>query len=142
MAIPIQTSLFDYSSVFLPVQALRDICMEHVLGIESIYEAVNIECDTNALSKEILFVEERNGIKIPAEIEPHGDEYRIAISLSFCQFMWAVGLYMAAYFDNIVQIPNMNAAGMNILGYQANMNHVEYANEQFRIARSLIWEYY
>lgn len=97
MAVPIQTTLFDFSGVFLPVQALRDICMEHLLKIESIFEATNIECDTNALSKEILFFEERNGIMTPAEIEPVGDEYRIAISLSFCQFMWAVGLYMTAY---------------------------------------------
>lgn len=138
MAVPMQTTLFDFSKVFLPVQALRDTCMEHVLRIESIFEAANIECDTNSLSSEILFFEERNGIKTPAEIEPVDDKYRIAISLSFCQFMWAVGLYMTAYFDNIVQIPNMNAAGTNYNGYVANLSHVEYAREQFRIARLLI----
>lgn len=141
MEIPIQTTLFNYSEIFLPVQALRDTCMEHVLTIESIFEAANIECETNALSREILFFEERNGIKIPAEIEPDGDKYRIAISLTFCQFMWAVGLYMTAYFDNIVHIPNMDAAGTNIHGYKADKSHVEYASEQFRLARTLIWGY-
>ena len=141
MAVPIQISMIDYSDVFLPVQALRDTCMEHVLKIESIFEAAEIECDTNSLSRDILFFEERNGIKTPAEIEPVDNKYRIAISLSFCQFMWAVGLYITAYFDNMVQIPNMNAAGTNIHGYKANMSHVKYANEQFRLARSLIWEY-
>ena len=60
MEIPIQTTLFNYSEIFLPVQALRDTCMEHVLTIESIFEAANIECETNALSREILFFEERN----------------------------------------------------------------------------------
>ena len=55
MAIPHQTSLFDFSDVFLPVQALRDVSMEHVLNIEEIFEAANIECDTNGLAKSILF---------------------------------------------------------------------------------------
>ena len=120
MSIPIQTTLFDYSDVFLPVQALRDVSMEHILSIDSIFEAANIECDTNGLSKTILFFEERNGINTPAEITPVNGESQIAISLTFCQFMWAVGLYMTAYFDNIVQIPNMDKAGTNIHGYKAN----------------------
>ena len=141
MSIPIQTTLFDYSDVFLPVQALRDVSMEHILSIDSIFEAVNIECDTNGLSKTILFFEERNGINTPAEITPVNGESQIAISLTFCQFMWAVGLYMTAYFDNIVQIPNMDKAGTNIHGYKANKAYVEYANEQFRLARNLLWGY-
>lgn len=141
MAIPIQTSLFDYNDLFLPVQALRDVSMEHVLSIDSIFEAANIECDTNGLSKTILFFEERDGIKTPAEIISVNRENQIAISLTFCQFVWAVGLYMSAYFDNIVQIPNMDQAGTNVLGYKANKVHVEYANEQFRLARFLIWGY-
>ena len=141
MSIAIQTSFFDYKDLFLPVQALRDVSMEHVLGIDEIYEAATIECDTNGLSKGILFFEERNGIMTPAEISPVNGEYQIAISLTFCQFVWAVGLYMTVYFDNIVQIPNMNAAGTNIHGYKANKDYLEYANEQFRLARSLIWGY-
>lgn len=91
--------------------------------------------------KGILFFEERNGIMTPAEISPVNGEYQIVISLTFCQFVWAVGLYMTVYFDNIVQIPNMNAAGTNIRGYKANKDYLEYANEQFRLARSLIWGY-
>ena len=141
MSIPIQKSFFDYKDFFLPVQALSDASMKQVLGINSIHEAVIIECETNGLSKEIKFFEEKNGIKTPAEIAPVNGEYQIAISLTFCQFVWAVGLYMAAYFDNMVQIPNMNAAGTNIHGYKINKNYVEYADEQFRIARSLIWGY-
>lgn len=141
MSLPIQTTFFDYSDVFLPVQALRDVSMEHVLSIDSIFEAANIECDTNRLSKTILFFEERNGIKAPAEITPANGECQIAVSLSFCQFVWAVGLYMSAYFDNIVQIPNMDRAGTNVHGYKANKVYVEYANEQFRLARLLIWGY-
>lgn len=141
MAIPHQTSLFDFSDVFLPVQALRDVSMEHVLNIEEIFEAANIECDTNGLAKSILFFEETKGIKTPAEIVPTNEGNQIAISLTFCQFVWAVGLYMSAYFDNIVQIPNMDKAGTNIHGYKANKSHVKFANEQFRLARFLIWGY-
>lgn len=141
MSIPIQTTLFDYDDWFLPVQALRDVSMRHVLAIDSIYEATDIECDTNGLSKAILFFEEREGIKNPAEITPVNGESQIAISLTFCQFVWAVGLYMSAYFDNIVQIPNMDKAGTNIHGYKANKAYVEYANEQFRLARFLICGY-
>lgn len=140
MSIPIQT-IFDYKNLFLPVQALRDVCMEHVLGIDSIFEAANIECDTNGLSKTILFFEERDGIKTPAEIVPINGENQIAISLTFCQFVWAVGLYMSAYFDNIVQIPNMDKAGTNIHGYRANKSHVEFADKQFRLARYLLLGY-
>lgn len=99
----IQTSLFDYSKVFLPVQALRDIGIENVLNVESIFESANIEVDTNDLSKEINFVEETEGIKTPAEIKKVGVKYQICISLTFCQYMWAVGLYMSAYFDGSSQ---------------------------------------
>ena len=141
MSIPIQKSFFNYTDIFLPVQALRDISMNHVLGIDDINEAVNIECDTNELSKKILFFEERNGIMTPAEISFVNGKYQIAISLSFCQFVWAVGLYMTAYFDHIVRIPNMYATGLNIHGYKAIKNYVEYAEEQFRLARSLLWGY-
>lgn len=141
MAIPIQTTLFNYTDLFLPVQALRDASMEHVLSIGSIFEAANIECATNGLAKSILFFEERDGIKTPAEIMPIDGGNQISISLTFCQFLWAVGLYMSTYFDNIVQIPNMDRAGTNVYGYKANKSYVEYANEQFRLARSLIWGY-
>lgn len=141
MSISIQTSLFNYKDIFLPVQALRDVSIEHVLGIDGIREAATIECDTNGLSRGIMFFEERNGIMTPAEISFVNGEYQISISLTFCQFVWAVGLYMTAYFDNIIQIPNMNAAGTNIHGYKVDKNHVEYANEQFRLARSLMWGY-
>lgn len=54
MSIAIQTSFFDYKDLFLPVQALCDVSMEHVLGIDEIYEAATIECDTNGLSKRYL----------------------------------------------------------------------------------------
>lgn len=141
MSIPYQTSFFDYSDVFLPVQALRDTCIEHVLGIEEVFDAVDIECETNELSKTILFFEETKGIKTTAEIFPSNGEYQIAISLTFCQFMWAVGLYMSAYFDNIVQIPNMDMAGTNIHGYKVNRINVEYAKKQFTLARSLLSGY-
>lgn len=141
MAVPVQTSLFDYSDVFLPVQALRDVSMEHVLNIDSVFETANIECDTNGLSNAILFFEERDGIKTPAEIVSVNGENQTAISLTFCQFMWAVGLYMSVYFDNIVQIPNMDMAGTNIHVYKANKTYVECANEQFRLARFLLWGY-
>ena len=134
-----QTSFIDYSDVFLPVQGLRDVSMEHVLGIDSIYDAARIECETNGMSKEILFFKERNGIKTPAEIIHKNGEHQIAISLTFCQFVWAVGLYMSAYFDNIVQI--INKLSSNMHGCKANMSYVEYAEKQFRLARSLIWGY-
>lgn len=137
----IQTSLFDYSKVFLPVQALRDIGIENVLNVESIFESANIEVDTNDLSKEINFVEETEGIKTPAEIKKVGDKYQICISLTFCQYMWAVGLYMSAYFDNMVQIPNMDRAGTNIYGYKADYRQVEFATDSFMKGRLLIYGY-
>ena len=83
MSISIQTSLFNYKDIFLPVQALRDVSIEHVLGIDGIREAATIECDTNGLSRGIMFFEERNGIMTPAEISFVNGEYQISISLTF-----------------------------------------------------------
>lgn len=136
-----QGPFFDYNSVFLPVVALQNQGMEHVLRISSVIEAVTIECDTNDLSEAVSFFEEKNGIDNPAEIEPKNGKNQIAISLSFCQFMWAVGLYMTTYFDNIVQIPNMNLARVNSPGYQANPSFVKFAYEQFMRARTLLYGY-
>lgn len=142
MAYPIEYSLFDYSGLYLPVQALRDLSVEHVLSIEGVWDAANIEVETNGLSKNILFVEENNGHLNPGEIKENNGLYEINISLTFCQFMWAVGLYISTVFDNLVQIPTMNAMGTNIHGYKANMDAVEFANDSFFRARRLLYPHW
>lgn len=138
MAYPIEYSLFDYTGLYLPVQALRDLSIEHVLNIEGVWDAANIEVETNGLSKIISFVEENDGRLTPGEIKEKDGQYEINISLTFCQFMWAVGLYISTVFDNIVQIPMMNAMGTNVHGYQANKSAVEFAGDSFFRARRLL----
>lgn len=138
MGYPIEYSLFDYTNVYLPVQALRDLSIEHVLNIESVWEAADIEVKTNGLSNNILFIEENDGILNPGEIKEKNGAYEINISLTFCQFMWAVGLYISTVFDNIVQIPMMNAMGTNVHGYKANKEAVDFANDSFFRARRLL----
>lgn len=138
MGYPIKYSLFDYTNVYLPVQALRDLSIEHVLNIESVWEAADIEVKTNGLSDNILFIEENDGILNPGEIKEKNGAYEINISLTFCQFMWAVGLYISTVFDNIVQIPMMNAMGTNVHGYKANKEAVDFANDSFFRARRLL----
>ena len=128
----------DYKNIYLPVQALRDLCIDYVLSVEGIYEMANIESDTNDLSRNIVFVEENDGRLNPGEIKKVDGKYEINISLTFCQFMWAVALYTTTVFDNIVQIPAMNAAKTNIHGYKVNMQAVEYANDSFFRARRLL----
>ena len=70
MNFPMQLSMFDYSkSYFLPVQALRDPAMEFVLNIESLYELLEVDSETNGLSKTIQFVEDPDRLKNTAEIK-------------------------------------------------------------------------
>ena len=70
MNYPMQLSMFDYSkSYFLPVQALRDPAMEFVLNIESLYELLEVDSETNGLSKTIQFVEDPDRLKNIAEIK-------------------------------------------------------------------------
>ncbi len=138
MTYPKEYSLFDYTGLYLPVQALRDLSIEHVLNIEGVWEAANTEVETNGLSKNILFIEENDGRLTPGEIKKNNGQFEINISLTFCQFMWAVGLYISTVFDNIVQIPMMNAMGTNVHGYKANMDAVRFADDSFFRARRLL----
>ena len=135
---PIQYSMFDYSNLYLPVQALRAMSIDYVLNIEEIYEMANVESETNDLSRNILFIEENDGNLTPGEIKRKDGKYEINISLTFCQFMWAVGLYITTVFDNIVQIPMMDAMGTNIHGYKVNKMAVNFANDSFFRARRLL----
>lgn len=138
MPYPVEYSMFDYSGLYLPVQALRDYSIEHVLNIESVWEAADTEVKTNGLSNNILFVEENDGNLNPGEIKEKNGAYEINISLTFCQFMWAVGLYVSTVFDNVVQIPMMDAMGTNIHGYKANKAAIDFARDSFFRARRLL----
>ena len=139
MNYPIQLSMFDYSkSYFLPVQALRDTAMEYVLNIESLYELLEADSETNGLSRTILFVEEQDRLKNTAEIKEVDGKQQIQISLNFCQFVWAVGLYMITYFDNYVQIPFMDAMGCNSHNRKANPMEMEFADDNFMRARFML----
>ena len=139
MNYPIQLSMFDYSkSYFLPVQALRDPAMEYVLNIESLYELLEADSETNGLSRTILFVEEQDRLKNTAEIKEVDGKQQIQISLNFCQFVWAVGLYMITYFDNYVQIPFMDAMGCNSHNRKANPMEMEFADDNFMRARFML----
>ncbi len=125
------------SKAFLPVQGLRDHIISYVLDVKEIAEALENECDTNDLSRSFMFWEERDRIKVAAAIIPVDKEYQICLSLTFAQYLWSVGLYLINYFDNCVQIPMMNAVGLNIHNYQPDLDAVSYAEEQFFLARQL-----
>ena len=131
--------MFDYSKIFLPVQALNQQVIESVLSIGNLYKSMYIDVNTNDLSNEILFEEERDRIRNVAEIREVDGKYQITFSLTFGQFMWSVGLYLSTYFDNIVQIPMMNAVGTNINGFKSNMEAVSFAKDTFFRARQLMF---
>lgn len=116
MTYPIETPLFDYSDMFLPVQALNQQVVDSALNIDDLCESMDIDIKINDLSKAILFEEEHDRIQNVAEIRNVGGKHQITFSLSFGQFMWLVGLYLSTYFDNIVQIPMMNVVGTNVMG--------------------------
>lgn len=139
MSYPIELSMFDYSGIFLPVQALNQQVVETALGIEDLYESMNVDVETNDLSNGILFEEEHDRIQNVAEIRDVDGKHQITFSLTYGQFMWSVGLYLSTYFDNIVQIPMMNAVGTNVNGYKANMDAVRFANDIFFRARQLMY---
>ena len=131
--------MFDYSNIFLPVQALNVEVVGHALDIESLYEDMNIDVETNDLSNNILFEEEHDRIRNTAEMRKVNGKHQITFSLTFRQFLWSVGLYLSTYFDNCVQIPMMDRAGTNIYGYKANQTAVDFAHDTFFRARQLIF---
>ena len=139
MSYPIELSMFDYSKIFLPVEVLNQQVIQTVLSIENLYKSMYIDVNTNDLSNEILFEEERDRIRNVAEIREVDEKYQITFSLTFGQFMWSVGLYLSTYFDNIVQIPMMNAVGTNINGFKSNMEAVSFAKDTFFRARQLMF---
>lgn len=131
--------MFDYSKIFLPVQALNQQVIETALSIDNLYKSMYIDVYTNDLSNGILFEEERDRIRNVAEIKEVNGKHQITFSLTFCQFMWSVGLYLSTYFDNIVQIPIMNLTGTNVNGYKTNMESVRFAEDTFARARQLMF---
>ena len=140
MDYPIEFSMFDYSGIFLPVQALNQQVVDKALSIEKMYESMENDVNINDLSKVILFEEETDRIHNVAEIKEVEGKYQITFSLTFCQFMWSVGLYLSTYFDNIVQLPMMNAAGTNTQGYLPNMDAVRFAHDTFFRATQLMYK--
>lgn len=139
MSYPIELSMFDYSKIFLPVQALNLQVIETALSIDNLHKSMYIDVYTNDLSNGILFEEERDRIRNVAEIKEVNGKHQITFSLTFCQFMWSVGLYLSTYFDNIVQIPKMNLTGTNVNGYKTNMESVRFAEDTFARARQLMF---
>lgn len=131
--------MFDYSKIFLPVEVLNQQVIQTALNIENLYKSMYIDVNTNDLSNGILFEEERDRIRNVAEIREVDEKYQITFSLTFGQFMWSVGLYLSTYFDNIVQIPMMNAVGTNINGFKSNMEAVSFAKDTFFRARQLMF---
>lgn len=131
--------MFDYSKIFLPVQALNQQVIETALSIDNLYKSMYIDVYTNDLSNGILFEEERDRIRNVAEIKEVNGKHQITFSLTFCQFMWSVGLYLSTYFDNVVQIPIMNLTGTNVNGYKTNMESVRFAEDTFARARQLMF---
>lgn len=131
--------MFDYSKIFLPVQALNQQVIETALSIDNLYKSMYIDVETNDLSSGILFEEERDRIRNVAEIREVDEKYQITFSLTFGQFMWSVGLYLSTYFDNIVQIPMMNLTGTNVNGCTPNMESVRFAEDTFARARQLMF---
>lgn len=131
--------MFDYSKIFLPVQALNQQVIETALSIDNLYKSMYIDVETNDLSSGILFEEERDRIRNVAEIREVNGKHQITFSLTFGQFMWSVGLYLSTYFDNIVQIPMMNLTGTNVNGCKINMESVRFAEDTFFRARQLMF---
>lgn len=138
MSYPIELYMFDYNDIFLPVQTLNQQVVDTALSIDDLRESMDIDVETNDLSNAILFEEEHDRIQNVAEIRDVGGKHQITFSLTFGQFLWSVGLYLSTYFDNIVQIPMMNAVGTNVNGYKVNMDAVRFADDSFFRARQLM----
>ena len=47
MPFPVEFSMFDYSNIFLPVQALNNEVLRRALDIKSLYEDMSIDVETN-----------------------------------------------------------------------------------------------
>lgn len=131
---------FDNKQYHLPIDVLAPNVMQAIEEIADLIESVHIECDTNNLSRTLTFVREYSAMSDNfAEIEKAEDgRFHIRINDNFCQFTWAVGLYLVTYFDNYIQIPAMNFAGVNVNQLEPNFKDVEFADNQFFLARQLL----
>lgn len=73
--------MFDYSKIFLPVQALNQQVIETALSIDNLFKSMYIDVNTNDLSNGILFEEERDRIRNVAEIREVDGKHQITFSL-------------------------------------------------------------
>ena len=73
--------MFDYSNIFLPVQALNNEVVRRALDIKSLYEYMNIDVETNQLR---LFVYGEYTIEEDSKIkgfDTYGDFYDYYLGL-------------------------------------------------------------
>ena len=81
MPYSVELSMFDYSNIFLPVQALNNEVVRHALDIKSLYEDMNIDVETNHLW---LFVYGEYTIEEDGKIkwfDTYGDFYNYYLGL-------------------------------------------------------------
>ena len=81
MPYPVELSMFDYSNIFLPVQALNNEVVRRALDIKSLYEDMNIDVETNQLW---LFVYGEYTIEEDSKIkgfDTYGDFYDYYLEL-------------------------------------------------------------
>ena len=78
---PVELSMFDYSNIFLPVQALNNEVVRRALDIKSLYEDMDIDVETNQLW---LFVYGEYTIEEDSKIkwfDTYGDFYNYYLGL-------------------------------------------------------------
>lgn len=124
---------------YLPVEQLSDDAIQCIEKVFELLDAVKDDCSTNNFSSQFTFIREGKAISDVAEIKKDIKGLNhIYINENFCQYLWSVGIYLTAYFENVIHIPMMDLVGINKKGYKPKMSDVEYANDCFFRGRQLL----
>lgn len=128
--------------ITLPVEALNDNVIQFIEGVHDVLETVKDEVITNDFSRTITF-EKHNGVdRELAEIRKSEDDgkFHVIIHTNYAQYLWGVCQYLLIQFDNLVQIPMMDRAGVNYLHLKANIDACHVSMNVFKRSRNIMYK--
>lgn len=129
----------DNRKFVLPVEALNNNVISFIENVHNLLQTVKDEVNTNDFSKTITF-ERCNGVdRDSSEIyKKSDDKYHVIMHTNYAQYLWGTCIYLLVQFDNLIQIPMMDLAGVNHLGLKTNMEAVKASMNVFKRSRGIM----
>lgn len=89
-----------------PVECLNESIIDVINNTNDFISSIKDECMYNGLSPFILYKRDNHNFNDSGEIKTTDNKNYISIGVGYCQYLWAVGLYLTYYFDNYIQPRN------------------------------------